>query len=260
MTSFHALILGIVEGFTEFLPISSTGHMILVSSVLGIPETEFLKTFEISIQLGAILAILSLYFKKLIQNPSLWGKLMVAFFPTGIIGFLAYKTIKAYLFTPIVVSVSLIVGGVVLILLDSWTKKASRYSSVEKISYLDAVKIGCIQCISMIPGTSRAAATIFGGVFAGLNRQQAAEFSFLLAIPTMAAATGYDLLKTGISFAENEWMLIGIGFVTAFFSALLAVRWFIAFLTKHGFKLFGYYRIVIGVLFLASYEYFHLIW
>lgn len=260
MTILHAIILGIIEGLTEFLPISSTGHMILTSSILGIPETEFVKTFEIAIQIGAILAVLSLYFKKLIMSPPLWGKLIVAFIPTGIVGFLAYKTIKMYLFNPLTVSISLIVGGVILILLDKWTERKSSYASIEKISYLDALKIGAIQCLSMIPGTSRAAATIFGGVFAGFDRKQAAEFSFLLAIPTMAAATGYDLLKSGVHFSSDEWNLLGVGFVTALISAIFAVRWFIAFLTKHGFKLFGYYRIVIGILFLIAYQYFHLSW
>ena len=260
MTIFHALILGIVEGLTEFLPISSTGHMILTSSILRIPTTEFLKTFEIAIQIGAILAVLSLYFTKLIKTPHLWGKLIVAFIPTGIVGFLAYKTIKMYLFNPLTVSISLIIGGIILIWLDTWTEKKSTYASIEKISYIDALKIGAIQCISMIPGTSRAAATIFGGVFVGFDRKQAAEFSFLLAIPTMAAATGYDLLKSGVAFSHSEWNLLGIGFVTALISAIFAVRWFIAFLTKHGFKFFGYYRIVIGLLFLVAYQYFHLTW
>lgn len=260
MTILHAIILGIIEGLTEFLPISSTGHMILTSSILGIPETEFVKTFEIAIQIGAILAVLSLYFKKLIMSPPLWGKLIVAFIPTGIVGFLAYETIKMYLFNPLTVSISLIVGGVILILLNKWTERKSSYASIEKVSYIDALKIGVIQCLSMIPGTSRAAATIFGGVFAGFDRKQAAEFSFLLAIPTMAAATGYDLLKSGITFSSGEWQLLSIGFITALISAIFAVRWFIAFLTKHGFKLFGYYRIVIGILFLIAYQYFHLSW
>ena len=251
MTIIDAIILGIIEGLTEFLPVSSTGHMILASAMMKINEESFVKTFEIAIQLGAILSVLTVYYKRFLVSTDIYVKLLVAFIPTGVIGFLAYKTIKAYLFNPFTVSIALIAGGVLLISLDKWSeKKKSVYLTTDHISYRGAFKIGLIQCFSMIPGISRAAATIFGGVSAGFDRKQAAEFSFLLAIPTMFAATGYDLLKTGMAFSNDEWVLLLIGGVFAFVSALIAVKAFIAFLTRYGFKHFGYYRIILGVLFL----------
>lgn len=251
MTFFEAIIIAIVEGLTEFLPVSSTGHMILTSALMGIHEDDFVKSYEVIIQLGAILAVLAIYYKRFFVSIDIYLKLFVAFLPTGIVGLLAYKTIKAYLFNPITVSVSLVVGGVVLILLDRWTeKKESKYVDLEMISYLDAFKIGVIQCFSMIPGVSRSAATIFGGVYAGFNRVQAAEFSFLLAIPTMFAATGYDIYKNQELFNSDGISIMLIGGLVAFIVAILAVKAFVTFLTKYGFKHFGYYRIVIGILFL----------
>ncbi|MFN3529567.1 MAG: undecaprenyl-diphosphate phosphatase [Bacteroidia bacterium] len=256
MTWFEAVIIAIVEGLTEFLPVSSTGHMILVSSLMGIHDDDFVKSFEVVIQLGAILAVLVLYYKRFLVSIDIYLKLFVAFLPTGAVGFLAYKTIKAYLFNPLTVSLSLILGGIVLILLDRWTeRKASRYQEIEDISYLDAFKIGVIQCLSMIPGVSRSAATIFGGVYAGFNRVQAAEFSFLLAIPTMFAATGYDILKNRELFTSDGTAMMLLGALVAFVVAIVAVKAFISFLTRYGFKHFGYYRIVVGLLFLA-YAYF----
>jgi undecaprenyl-diphosphatase len=252
MTIFQAIILGIIEGLTEFLPVSSTGHMILATAWMNMYESEFVKTFEIAIQLGAILAVLTVYYKRFFVSLEIYTKLAVAFLPTGIIGFLLYKTIKAYLFNPIVVSISLIIGGIVLILMDKWSEKDnSKYLRAEDISYAGALKIGLIQCISMVPGVSRAAATIFGGIFNGFNRKQAAEFSFLLAIPTMFAATGYDLLKTKAQIGTEELTLLAIGGLVAFVFALLAVKTFIGFITKYGFKYFGIYRIILGILFLA---------
>ncbi len=251
MSIIQAIILAIIEGITEFLPVSSTGHMILASAMMKIQDEEFAKTFEIVIQLGAILAVLFLYIKRFLAGINIYLKLFVAFLPTGIIGLLAYKTIKHYLFNPYTVSVSLIAGGVVLILLDKWSEeKKSSYAKVEDISFSGAFKIGLIQCLSMIPGVSRAAATIFGGIFSGLNRVQAAEFSFLLAIPTMVAASGKDLweAKETITFENIQLLLIGSGI--SFLVALIAIKAFVAFLTKYGFKHFGYYRIAIGVLFL----------
>lgn len=251
MTWLQAIIIAIVEGLTEFLPVSSTGHMILASALMGIHEDEFVKSFEVVIQLGAILAVLALYYKRFLVSFDIYLKLFVAFLPTGIMGFLAYKTIKAYLFNPTTVSISLIGGGIVLILLDKWTaKRESRYAEIEQISYLDAFKIGVIQCLSMIPGVSRSAATIFGGVYAGFNRVQAAEFSFLLAIPTMFAATGYDVLKNHELFTADTAPTMALGAAVAFVVALLAVKAFVSFLTKYGFKHFGWYRIIVGVLFL----------
>lgn len=252
MSIIEAIILGIIEGLTEFIPVSSTGHMILAGAFMKMQETEFVKTFEIAIQLGAILSILTIYYKRFLVSFDIYLKLGAAFIPTGIIGFFAYKTIKEFLFNPFTVSIALIVGGILLIVLDKWTeKRETRFSSTSDISFLGAIKIGFIQCLSMIPGTSRSAATIFGGVFSGFDRKQAAEFSFLLAIPTMLAATAYDLLKMDQPIGKDELTLLGIGGVVAFVFALIAVKAFIAFLNKYGFKLFGYYRIILGVLFLA---------
>lgn len=251
MTIWQAVLIAIIEGLTEFLPVSSTGHMILASSLMGIHNDEFVKSFEVLIQLGAILAVLAIYYKRFLVGFEIYLKLFVAFLPTGVIGILAYKTIKAYLFNPFVVSISLILGGVVLILLDRWTdKKESKYLEIDHISYFDAFKIGLIQCLSMIPGVSRSAATIFGGVYSGFNRVQAAEFSFLLAIPTMFAASGYDLLKNHEAIFTGNLLTLVVGAISAFLVALVAVKAFVAFLTKYGFKHFGYYRIAVGMIFL----------
>lgn len=252
MTYFQAFIIAIIEGLTEFLPISSTGHMILASSLMNLDDPRFAETFEIVIQLGAILAVLFLYIKRFFVSFTIYLKLLVAFLPTGIIGLLAYKTIKLYLFNPYVVSVSLIVGGVVLLFLDKWSaKKESEYKEIEDISYVNALKIGLIQCVSMVPGVSRSAATIFGGIFSGFNRQQAAEFSFLLAIPTMFAASGYDLLKEKDNIHGNDMTILLFGALIAFIVAFFAVKAFVSFLNKYGFKHFGYYRIALGMIFLV---------
>jgi undecaprenyl-diphosphatase len=251
MTIIQALILSIIEGFTEFLPISSTGHMILASSIMEIQNDAFVKTFEIAIQLGAILAIVLIYIKRFFQGLTIYFKLSTAFLPTAIIGFLAYPYIKAYLFNSVVVAVSLIIGGIVLILIDnSVFKKQSKTDVLESISYKNAFFIGLIQCFSMIPGVSRAAATIIGGVFNGLDKKQATEFSFLLAVPTMIAATGYDLLKTPIMFSKHEMLLLGIGLLVAFITAWIAVKIFLRIVENYGFMYFGIYRIIIGIIFL----------
>lgn len=252
MTYLQALIIAVVEGLTEFLPVSSTGHMILADSLMKIQDKEFAKTFEIVIQLGAIMAVLLIYIKRFFVGINIYLKLLVAFLPTGIIGLLAYKTIKHYLFNPFTVSISLIAGGVILILLDKWSeRKQSEYKQVEDISFKGALKIGFIQCFSMIPGVSRAAATIFGGVFSGFDRKQAAEFSFLLAIPTMFAASGYDLLKEKDNIHSEDLKLLLFGALIAFIVAVFAVKAFISFLNKYGFKHFGWYRIALGILFLT---------
>jgi undecaprenyl-diphosphatase len=251
MNIIQSIILAIIEGLTEFLPISSTGHMILASYAMKIHENQFVKTFEVAIQLGAIMAIAIMYIKRFLQSFDIYLKLFIAFVPTAIVGFLAYDFIKTYLFNPVVVSVSLVIGGVVLILIDKKVVQQQRQvESLEKIPVKNAFFIGLIQCLSMIPGTSRAAATIVGGVFNKLDKKQATEFSFLLAIPTMFAATGYDLFKTNIEFTSQEiqMLLIGLGF--AFISAWFAVRLFLKIVEKYGFKHFGYYRIILGIVFL----------
>lgn len=251
MSIIQAIIIAIIEGLTEFLPVSSTGHMILADTLMNIQDKEFAKTFEIVIQLGAIMAVLLLYYKRFLIGIHIYLKLFIAFLPTGIIGLIAYKTIKYYLFNPITVSVSLIIGGVILVLLDKWSdEKKSIYKDIEDISYTGAFKIGLIQCLSMIPGVSRAAATILGGIFTGFDRKQAAEFSFLLAIPTMFAASGYDLLKEKDNIQSEDITILLIGALVAFIVAIIAVKGFISILTKYGFKYFGYYRIILGVLFL----------
>lgn len=252
MTLIQSIIIAIVEGLTEFLPVSSTGHMILASTAMNIHDDQFVKTFEIAIQLGAILAIVLLYYKRFLQGLTIYYKLTAAFIPTAVIGLLAYDFIKSYLFNPIVVSVSLVLGGVVLILIDKrLVQQESKTIDLEAISYRRAVSIGFIQCFSMVPGVSRAAATIIGGVFNGLDKKQATEFSFLLAVPTMIAATGYDLLKTPVEFDQYQLILLSVGLIVAFFTAWIAVKIFLKLVSNYGFKHFGYYRIFIGLLFLA---------
>jgi undecaprenyl-diphosphatase len=218
---------------------------------MNIHDDEFVKTFEIFIQLGAIIAIALMYIKRFLQGINIYLKLFAAFVPTAIIGLLAYDFIKAYLFNPIVVSVSLILGGIILIFIDKKVVNTeTKVLEVEDISYKNAFFIGLFQCLSMVPGTSRAAATIIGGVFNGLDKKQATEFSFLLAVPTMIAASGYDLLKTDLIFTNNQLSLLGIGTAVAFITAWFAVKVFLQFVSKNGFTVFGYYRIIIGILFL----------
>lgn len=251
MNLIQTIILAIIEGLTEFLPISSTGHMILASSIMNIENDQFVKTFEIAIQLGAILAIVMLYYKRFLQSFTIYLKLAVAFIPTGIAGVLAYPYIKAVLFNPLGVSIALTVGGIILIIIDRRVvARKSEYVDLEDISYRRSFFIGLAQSVSIVPGVSRAAATIVGGVFNGLNKKQATEFSFLLAVPTMVAATGYDLLKTPVVFNSYELLLLGIGFVVAFVFAWIAVKIFLKIVQNYGFKGFGYYRIIIGVAFI----------
>lgn len=251
MNIIDVIILGIIEGITEFLPVSSTGHMILASAAMRMEETEFLKTFEIVIQLGAILAIVLLYAPRFLSDFKIYIKLIVAFIPTGVIGLLAYSTIKEYLFSPVVVAISLIIGGIVLIVLDNMIeKRKSCYQDVHDIPTKNAIGIGLFQCLAMIPGTSRSAATIIGGLVNGFNKKQAAEFSFLLAVPTMVAASGYDLLKSYETINSSNLVSLGIGFAVAFVSAWFAVKLFVKAIEKYGFRYFGYYRILVGVLFL----------
>ncbi len=251
MSIFDAVILGIVEGLTEFLPISSTGHLILVSTLLGIPQSSFNKTFEIVIQLGAILSVVFLYFNRIKNNIELWKKITAAFIPTGIIGFALYKIIKQYLFNPYIVVVSLIVGGILIITIEKiMSSKDAVIEKMENVSYKKSVFIGIMQSLAVIPGTSRSAATIIGGLFAGMDRKTAVEFSFLLAIPTMFAATGYDLFKSGVHLDASQWHLIAIGFIVSFLSAIVAVKSFIAFISRFSLISFGVYRVIIGLLFL----------
>lgn len=252
MSIIEVIILSIIQGITEFLPISSTGHMILAAHVIGMENTEFLKTFEISIQLSTVLAIVIMYRGKLFAGLKLYYKLFWAFIPVAVIGFLFYDFIKAILFNTIVVSTTLILGGVILIWLDRWTReRETKFKNLEDISTKKALLIGLAQCFALIPGTSRAAATIIGGAAIGYNERQATEFSFLLAIPTMAAATGYDLFKTASGISMEQFVLLGMGSAFAFIFAWLAVKGFLKIVDHYGFRHFGYYRIALAVVFLV---------
>jgi undecaprenyl-diphosphatase len=245
MTFIQAVILSIIEGVTEFLPISSTGHMILASTLLKITETEFVKSFEIIIQLGAILAVLILYWKKLFTNKGTFIRVAIAFIPTAIVGLVLYKFIKDVLLgNPWIVIWSLGIGGILLMLLEKFQKEKQT-----KMTIFHAFLIGCAQSLSVIPGVSRAAATIVGARLLGMKREAAVEFSFLLAIPTMAAATGLDLLKNGKHFTGGQYELLAIGFIGAFVTALVTVKWFIGFVKTHTFIPFAIYRILAAVAF-----------
>lgn len=250
MSFLHALILGIVEGVTEFLPISSTGHMILASTILKIQQTEFVKSFEIVIQLGAILAVVVMYWKQL-WRVEMIKKLIVAFIPTATIGFVLYKIVKHYfLGNQTLVLWALLIGGVVLIIFELLHKeKDTDVANVEAVSYRQAAAIGFFQCLSMVPGVSRSAATTVGGLLLGLKRRTIVEFSFLLAVPTMVAASGYDLLKSGSVISGSDWAPLAVGFVVAFVVAWFCIKWLLKFVQKHSFIGFGVYRILIAVLF-----------
>jgi len=253
MSTVQAIIIAIIEGLTEFLPVSSTGHMIIASSLMGIGSDTFTKLFEIAIQLGAILSVVVLYWKKFFDF-SKWQfyvKLIVAVIPALLLGKLFSDKIDELLESPTTVAVSLFVGGIILLFVDKLYKQPIIQEEKE-VTYAKAFIIGIWQCIAMIPGVSRSAASIIGGMQQKLTRNLAAEFSFFLAVPTMAAATGYKLLKTYTEHPEilkNKQNLItlGIGNVVAFIVALLAIKFFIGFLQKHGFKLFGWYRIIVGI-------------
>lgn len=283
MSIIEAIIVAIVEGITEFLPVSSTGHMIITQSLLGIESSEFVKTFTVNIQFGAILSVIVLYWKRFFKLNTIkifdlegqkslsffarlshylkrtlykfdfYWQLLIAFIPAAIIGFLANDYIDMMLESVFVVALMLVVGGVFMLFVDKWFNKPNKQ---QEMTWRRSLIIGLAQCIAMIPGVSRSMASIVGGMTTKLTRKNAAEFSFFLAVPTMAAASGYKLLKlimepNGVAvFTENLPTLL-IGNVVAFFVAMLAIKFFINFLTKFGFKAFGYYRIVVGVLILV---------
>lgn len=245
MDTLQAIILAIVEGLTEFLPVSSTGHMIITSSFFGIAHEDFTKLFTIVIQLGTILSVVVLYFKRFFQSLDFYYKLLVAFIPAVIFGLLLSDFIDSLLENPITVAVSLIIGGFILVKIDDWFGDGEETD----ISYGTALKIGFFQCLAMIPGVSRSAATIVGGMTQKLSRKTAAEFSFFLAVPTMLGATvkkSYDYYKAGFELTSEQVNLLIIGNVIGFFVAMVAIKFFISYLSKHGFKLFGYYRIFAG--------------
>ncbi len=251
MTIFQAIVIAIVEGLTEFLPVSSTGHMVIVQALLGLEPSEFTKAYMVNIQFGAILSVVALYWRRFIQSMDLYWKLLVAFIPAAIFGLLLGDMIDLMLENVTVVAIALLVGGVVLLFVD----KLFTPKGLEGVSYGRALGIGIFQCLALVPGVSRSAATIVGGMSLGLTRKHAAEFSFFLAVPTMAAASGYKLLKGWQSdpeiFSGHHIGLLLLGNAVAFIVALLAIRSFVGFLTKYGFKAFGWYRIIIGLLLLA---------
>lgn len=252
MNTIQAIILAIIEGITEYLPISSTGHMIIGASLMGISEQDFTKIFEVNIQFGAILSVIVLYWKRFFQSFQFYFKLLAAFFPAAVIGFALNDFIDQMLESVAVVAVMLVLGGIILIFIDKYFENRA---TKEEITYSDAVKIGLFQCIAMIPGVSRSASTIIGGMFQGLSRKTSAEFSFFLAVPTMFAASAYKLLKGykagTLSFSDEELKLLAVGNVVAFIVAMAAIKFFIGFLQKYGFKVFGYYRIIVGVIILG---------
>ena len=247
MHIFQAIIIGIVEGITEFLPVSSTGHMIITQKLLGIQPDSFVKLFTVNIQFGAILSVIILYWKRFFQTFDFYIKLFVAFLPAAILGFLLSAYIEKMLESVLVVAISLVLGGIILLFIDSWFNKPSEN---QKISYTKALIIGFFQTIAMIPGVSRSAATIVGGLTQKLSRKNATEFSFFLAVPTMFAASAYEMMKSYKSIQPQHINILIIGNVVAFLVAMLAIKGFISFLTKHGFKVFGYYRIIVGVIIL----------
>ncbi|QHL86152.1 UDP-diphosphatase [Nibribacter ruber] len=268
MDFWQAIILAIIEGLTEFLPVSSTGHMVIASSLMGISAFEFTKMFTVTIQFGAILSVVVLYWKRWINSLDFYQKLFVAVVPALLIGFALKDVVDAMLERVEVVAISLVLGGVILVFVDKWFKDVEN--PVTTPSYKNAFVIGFFQCIAMIPGVSRSAASIIGGLTQNMTRKTAAEFSFFMAVPTMLAAATYsvltDLLHLEISdiisfnlpkfqaglagIKPEEWQVLLVGNVVAFVVAMAAIRFFVGFLTKYGFKLFGYYRILVGLIIL----------
>jgi undecaprenyl-diphosphatase len=260
-----ALVLGIVEGLTEFLPVSSTGHLIIVSDLLGLNDEKG-KVFDIVIQLGAILAVCWEYrirfhraFSGLLSDPlqqRFAFNLAIAFVPAAALGLVFSTQIKAYLFNPVSVGVALIVGAIVIFAAERWYQRrnAPRLASVDELSWLDSWKIGLAQCFSLIPGTSRSGATIIGGMLFGLSRQAATEFSFFLAVPIMFAASGYQVVKYHALFSADDILFFAVGFLVSFVAALFAVRGLIRFVATHDFRAFAWYRIALGILVLAYFR------
>ncbi len=253
MSIFQTIIIAIVEGITEYLPVSSTGHMIIAQKMLGVESSEFVKAFTVNIQFGAILSVIVLYWKRFFQSVDFYVKLLIAVLPALVLGFLLSDFIDSLLENVIVVALMLVLGGILMLFVDKWFNKPAEN---QEMDWKRALKIGFFQVIAMIPGVSRSMATIVGGMTTKLNRKNAAEFSFFLAVPTMAAASGYKLLKlvtepTGMELLKDNLTLLLIGNVVAFIVAMAAIKFFIGFLTKYGFKAFGYYRISVGVLILV---------
>lgn len=253
MDLFQAFILSIIEGITEFLPISSTGHLILTSKLLSIPESEFVKTFEIVIQLGAILSVVFLYGKKLIKDREVLKRVVWAFIPTAILGFLLYKIVKQLLLGNISITIAaLFLGGIFIILFERYFATRMGKSKIAELSFRNSIVLGIVQTLSVIPGVSRSATTIFGGMFLGLSREAATELSFLVAIPVMFAATVYDFLKNINSFNDSQIGILFFGMTISFFTSLAAIKWLIKYVQTHSLSFFGVYRVVIALFFLLK--------
>ena len=250
MNLVQTLILSFTEGVSEFLPVSSTGHLVLVSQILGVIQTEFVKSFEIIIQLGAILAVVILYYKKLLDK-KVWLQIFLAFIPSATVGFILYKFIKDILIgNSWITVIAMLLGGIAFILIEIWHRKKDIVpTSIEKISNKNAFIIGLFQSVSIIPGVSRAGSTILGALIVGIDRKTAAEFSFILAVPTIAGASALDIFETKLSFSSNELLTLIIGFIASFIFAYLSVKWLIKYLQKHSFIAFGVYRIIASVVF-----------
>lgn len=248
MGIFQSVILGVVEGLTEFLPISSTAHLIIVSRLLRIGQSEFIKSFQIAIQLGAILAVVVLYWQKFLKDWLYCKKIIAAFLPTAAVGFLFYHLIKNFLMESLsVIALFLFLGGLIIIFFEAGQGKRTADNGSDLITYKKAFLIGLCQAAAVIPGVSRAAATIIGGLSLKLSRKAIVEFSFLLAVPTMLAATGFDLIKTGFIFSQAEIALFFVGFIISFLTAVVGVKFFLKFIATNNFLIFGVYRIVLGL-------------
>lgn len=257
MTIFQSLIMGIVEGLTEFLPISSTAHLIITSELLKIPSSEFLKSFTISIQLGAILSVVILYWKRVWQNLNIIWKIAAAFIPTSIIGLIFYKVVKNYLMESLlVIAITLIIGGIIIFIFENWyakknIKEEASDLDLDQISYKQAAILGAVQAIAMIPGVSRSGATIVGGLAQGIKRKTIVEFSFLLAIPTMLGATVLDIYKNPNIISSDTLAVWLTGFIVSFITAIIAVKFLIKYIQKNDFKIFAWYRIILGLIILS---------
>lgn len=252
MNFFHTLIMGIVEGITEFLPISSTAHLDITRTLFQVPTSDFIKSFEIIIQLGAIFAVVVVYFKKIFSSWRYFRNIIIAFIPTGVIGFLLYKLIKSFLLgNTILAACMLVVGGIVILIFENKYKNKvedDKEQTVESLTNKQLLTMGTAQALAVVPGVSRSLTVIISGRLVGLSRSLVTEFSFLLAIPTMLSASAYDLYKSGFAFASGEWETIGVGFLVSFIVAMIVIKWLLGYVKKHSFNIFGWYRIIIGVL------------
>ncbi len=254
MDIFQSIILGIIEGFTEFLPISSTGHMIVVAKYIGLSQTTNTKAFEVIIQLAAILAVVFLYKDKFdLKKIELWKRVIIAYFPIAIVGFIFRHQIKE-LFSLQIVATMFIVGGVIFLIVEKFYKESDhRVKDVEQVTYKQALYIGFAQIFALIPGTSRAGSTIIGGILSGLDRKCSAEFSFLLAFPVMLTVSGYDFIKHYKEFSNQNFLVLAVGFITSFIVAYITIKLFISFLERFTFVSFGVYRILFGILLLSPF-------